>query len=126
MSEKACLPRFDGLTQHFLPREPFPGSIAPGSVDLTDHRQAFAMPAQIIENDIDGAIRARRACNMRCDANPRMRPQRMRGGKRLGVGHIENRATQLTARERREQILLVQVRAAPGLDQRRAAREFAE
>ena len=87
--------------------------IAAAAVDLTEHRLARAMTAQVVEHDIDGGVGPRRARDVRRDAHARMRPQRMRGGQRLGIGDIENRVSQLAACERREQIVLIQLRAAP-------------
>ena len=63
---------------------------------------------------------------MRGDDDARMAPERMRRRQRLLAEHVEHRRRKLARIERRQQVGFDQMPAAPGIDDRRAARQPGE
>jgi hypothetical protein len=95
-------------------------------INLPDHRQPIAPSPNILQDHVDGALRPSSTSNMRRNPDPRMRPKRMRLRQWLRIRHIKNGILQLPAIERIEQILLINLRAAPDINERRPFGQLAE
>src|SRR2546430_14081986 len=87
-------------------------------IDPVQQRTARFEPPDVVENDRGGGGRMGRGCDVWRHDDARMAPKRVAGGQRLVAKDVEHSGGKLTRSERREQILLDQVTAACGIDQR--------
>ena len=108
-------------------RNQYPASV---SIRLRSERPRFEAE-NVVEHDRSGGSRVGDAGDMRGDEDARVMPERVTRRQRLVAEHIEGRRAELAAVERRDQIVLDQVTAAPGIDKagavgQTAKRAFAE
>src|SRR5262249_52050667 len=127
---KATLPSYrkhSRMPLAMLPDQPTaPDSISPREIDDVGDRFARRKAADGIANDPGSGRRMRLRRDVRRHDDPRMVPERVPLRQRPLPEHVEHRPRQLPAVERRDQIGLDEMAAAPGIDETRAARQAHE